>query len=61
MASRMTMIGGLVDFGNFSEAFGLFLCMWGEFNDGRSRTFTMIRASAGLGEFRWEGKFILVL
>jgi len=50
-----------VNFGNFSEAFGLFLCMWGEFNDGRSRTFTMIRASAGLGEFRWEGKFILVL
>ena len=50
MASWMTMIGGFVDSGNFSEAFGLFLCMWEEFNDGRSRTFTtMIRASAGLG------------
>ncbi|KAK7378515.1 hypothetical protein VNO80_03957 [Phaseolus coccineus] len=49
-ASWMTMIGGLVESGNFSEAFRLFLCMWEEFNDGRSRTFvTMIRASAGLG------------
>ncbi|XP_027351731.1 pentatricopeptide repeat-containing protein At5g50390, chloroplastic [Abrus precatorius] len=50
VVSWMTMIGGLVDSGNFSEAFRLFLCMWEEFNDGRSRTFaTMIRASAGLG------------
>ncbi|KAL2329965.1 hypothetical protein Fmac_017546 [Flemingia macrophylla] len=50
LASWMTMIGGLVDSGKFSEAFGLFLCMWEEFNNGSSRTFvTMIRASAGLG------------
>ncbi|XP_061347403.1 pentatricopeptide repeat-containing protein At5g50390, chloroplastic [Gastrolobium bilobum] len=48
--SWMTMIGGLVDSGNYPEAFRLFLCMWEEFNDGRSRTFaTMVRASAGLG------------
>ncbi|KAK7295376.1 hypothetical protein RJT34_18283 [Clitoria ternatea] len=48
--SWMTMIGGLVDSGNYSEAFKLFLCMWEEFNDGKSRTFaTMVRASAGLG------------
>ncbi|KAK7340553.1 hypothetical protein VNO77_21259 [Canavalia gladiata] len=48
--SWMTLIGGLVDSANFSEAFNLFLCMWEELNDGSSRTFaTMIRASAGLG------------
>ncbi|KAL2330934.1 hypothetical protein Fmac_018515 [Flemingia macrophylla] len=50
VASWMTMVGGLVDSGNFSGAFRLFLCMPEEFNDGRPRTFaTMIRASAGLG------------
>ena len=50
VVSWMTMIGGLVDSGNHDEAFKLFLCMWEEFNDGRSRTFaTMVRASAGLG------------
>lgn len=48
--SWMTMIGGFVDSGNYSEAFRFFLRMWEEFNDGRSRTFaTMVRASAGLG------------
>ncbi|XP_057436011.1 pentatricopeptide repeat-containing protein At5g50390, chloroplastic-like [Lotus japonicus] len=48
--SWMTLIGGLVDSGNYAEAFEQFLCMWEEFNDGRSRTFaTMVRASAGLG------------
>lgn len=48
--SWMTMIGGLVDSGNYSEAFELFLCMWEEFSNGGSRTFaTMVRASAGLG------------
>lgn len=50
LSSWMTMIGGLVDSGNYSEAFELFLCMWEEVNDGKSRTFaTMVRASAGLG------------
>ncbi|XP_057441470.1 pentatricopeptide repeat-containing protein At5g50390, chloroplastic-like [Lotus japonicus] len=50
VVSWMTVIGGLVDSGDYSEAFGLFLFMWVEFNDGRSRTFaTMVRASAGLG------------
>ncbi|CAL0318696.1 unnamed protein product [Lupinus luteus] len=50
MVSWMTMIGGLVDSGNYPEAFRLFLCMWEELNDGRPRTFaTMVRASAGLG------------
>ncbi|XP_058766633.1 pentatricopeptide repeat-containing protein At5g50390, chloroplastic-like [Vicia villosa] len=49
-SSWMIMIGGLVDAGNYSEAFEMFLCMWEEFNDGKSRTFaTMLRASAGLG------------
>ncbi|KAL5059938.1 hypothetical protein RYX36_031544 [Vicia faba] len=50
LSSWMVMIGGLVDTGKYSEAFELFLCMWEELNDGKSRTFaTMIRASAGLG------------
>ncbi|KAK9155900.1 hypothetical protein Sjap_003380 [Stephania japonica] len=44
-------IGGLVDGGEYWEAFGLFLMMWGEVSDASSRTFvTMIRGSAGLGE-----------
>lgn len=48
-SSWMTMIGGLVDSRNYSEAFELFLCMWEEFNNGKSRTFAaMVRASAGL-------------
>ncbi|XP_057429915.1 pentatricopeptide repeat-containing protein At5g50390, chloroplastic-like [Lotus japonicus] len=44
--SWMTLIGRLVDSGNYAEAFEQFLCMWEEFNDCRSRTFaTMVRAS----------------
>ncbi|KAM1164019.1 hypothetical protein PS2_023383 [Malus domestica] len=44
-----TIIGGLVDSGNFMEAFHLFQIMWHEFSDAGSRTFAaMIRASAGL-------------
>ncbi|KAL6143485.1 hypothetical protein ACLB2K_054180 [Fragaria x ananassa] len=42
-----TIIGGLVDCGEFVEAFGLFLDMWEEICDGESRVFaTMIRAAA---------------
>ena len=45
-----TMISGLVDSGEFMEAFRLFLIMWQEFSDWGPRIFaTMIRASAGLG------------
>lgn len=45
-----TIIGGLVDAGDYFEAFRLFLMMWQEFSDAGSRMFvTMIRASAGLG------------
>ncbi|KAJ4712571.1 Pentatricopeptide repeat [Melia azedarach] len=41
---------GLIDLGEYLEAFRLFLDMWEEFSDCGSRTFaTMIRASAGLG------------
>ncbi|XP_021804297.1 pentatricopeptide repeat-containing protein At5g50390, chloroplastic-like, partial [Prunus avium] len=50
LVSWNTIIGGLVDSGDFMDAFQLFLVMWQEFSDGGSRTFaTMIRASAGLG------------
>lgn len=50
LVSWNTIIGGLVDSGEFMEAFQLFLEMWEEFSDGESRIFaTMIRASAGLG------------
>lgn len=50
LVSWNTIIGGLVDSGEFMEAFQLFLDMWEEFSDGESRIFaTMIRASAGLG------------
>ncbi|KZV24876.1 pentatricopeptide repeat-containing protein chloroplastic [Dorcoceras hygrometricum] len=49
LVSWNTMIGGLVDSGNYIAAFRLFLMMWEEFSDAGSRTFaTMIRASAGL-------------
>ncbi|XP_077242158.1 pentatricopeptide repeat (PPR-like) superfamily protein [Tasmannia lanceolata] len=45
-----TIIGGLVDLGNYKEAFQLFLLMWQELSDAGSRTFaTVIRACAGLG------------
>ncbi|EOY22476.1 Pentatricopeptide repeat superfamily protein [Theobroma cacao] len=49
LVSWNTIIVGLVDFGDYLEAFRLFLIMWEEFSDCGSRTFaTMIRASAGL-------------
>ncbi|XP_022738518.1 pentatricopeptide repeat-containing protein At5g50390, chloroplastic isoform X2 [Durio zibethinus] len=49
LVSWNTIIGGLVDFGDYLEAFRLFLLRWEEFSDCGSRTFaTMIRASAGL-------------
>ncbi|KAI5683347.1 hypothetical protein M9H77_04575 [Catharanthus roseus] len=49
MVSWNTLIGGLVDTGNFFEAFRLFFMMQEELSDAGSRTFaTMIRASAGL-------------
>ncbi|KAF6173943.1 hypothetical protein GIB67_039894 [Kingdonia uniflora] len=48
VVSRNTIIGGLVDLGEFNEALDLFLIMWREFDDIGSRTFAMmIRAVAG--------------
>ncbi|KAK7819488.1 pentatricopeptide repeat-containing protein [Quercus suber] len=50
LVSWNTIIGGLVDSGNYDEAFQLFLITWEESSDGGSRIFsTMIRASAGQG------------
>ncbi|XP_057974611.1 pentatricopeptide repeat-containing protein At5g50390, chloroplastic-like isoform X2 [Malania oleifera] len=50
LVSWNTIIAGLVDFGDYSEAFHLFLDLWREFSDAGSRTFaTVIRACAGLG------------
>ena len=50
MISWNTIIGGLVDSGNYDEAFQLFFITWEESSDGGSRIFsTMIRASAGQG------------
>ncbi|EEF51793.1 pentatricopeptide repeat-containing protein, putative [Ricinus communis] len=50
LVSWNTIISGLVDMGDYKEAFRLFLIMWEEFSDAGSRTFaTMIQASAGLG------------
>jgi pentatricopeptide repeat protein len=49
LVSWNTIISGLVDVGDFMEAFRLFLNMWEEFSDAGSFTFAvMIRASAGL-------------
>lgn len=49
LVSWNTIIGGLVDMGDYLEAFRLFLMMWHEFSDAGSRTLAlMIRASAGL-------------
>ncbi|XP_059657388.1 pentatricopeptide repeat-containing protein At5g50390, chloroplastic [Cornus florida] len=49
LVSWNTIIGGLVDTGDYIEAFRLFLIMWEEFSDAGSRTYAMmIRASAGL-------------
>lgn len=50
LVSWNTIIAGLVDSGEYLEAFGLFLTMWEEFSEGDSRLLaTMIRASSGLG------------
>lgn len=49
LVSWNTIIAGLVDIGDYLEAFRLFLTMWEEFSDCGSRTFsTIIRAAAGL-------------
>lgn len=49
LVSWNTIIGGLVDTGDYFDAFRLFLMMWEESSDACSRTFsTMVRASAGL-------------
>ncbi|KAL0464104.1 UNVERIFIED_CONTAM: Pentatricopeptide repeat-containing protein, chloroplastic [Sesamum latifolium] len=49
LVSWNTIIGGLVDSGDYLDAFRLFLIMWEDNSDVGSRTFaTMIRASAGL-------------
>ncbi|KAI3463626.1 hypothetical protein Pfo_020289 [Paulownia fortunei] len=49
LVSWNTIIGGLVDSGDYIDAFRLFLMMWEDNSDVGSRTFaTMIRASAGL-------------
>ncbi|KAG8388087.1 hypothetical protein BUALT_Bualt02G0088700 [Buddleja alternifolia] len=49
VVSWNTIIGGLVDSGDYIDAFRLFLMMWEDNSDVGSRTFaTMIRASAGL-------------
>ncbi|KMT01711.1 hypothetical protein BVRB_9g211670 [Beta vulgaris subsp. vulgaris] len=50
LVSWNTMIAGVVDAGDYIEAYRLFLTMWSEYSDADSRTFaTMIRATAGLG------------
>ncbi|XP_058079326.1 pentatricopeptide repeat-containing protein At5g50390, chloroplastic-like [Magnolia sinica] len=50
LVSWNTIIGGLVDSGDYKEAYQLFLLMWKEFSDAGSRTFaTALRACAGLG------------
>ncbi|XP_047308873.1 pentatricopeptide repeat-containing protein At5g50390, chloroplastic [Impatiens glandulifera] len=50
LVSWNTIIGGLVDSGNYMEAFHLFLTMWNDFSEAGARTFaTMIKASAGIG------------
>ncbi|GAB2289397.1 hypothetical protein Dimus_023707 [Dionaea muscipula] len=50
LVSWNTIISGLVDSGDFGEAFHLFLTTWMSTLEANSRTFaTMIRASAGLG------------
>lgn len=49
LVSWNTIIGGLVDSGDYIDAFRLFLTMWEDSSDIGSRTFaTMFRASAGL-------------
>lgn len=49
LVSWNTMIGGLVDTGDYLDVFRLFLLMWEDNSDVGSRTFaTMVRAAAGL-------------
>ncbi|KAL3839077.1 hypothetical protein ACJIZ3_023668 [Penstemon smallii] len=49
LVSWNTIIGGLVDSGDYLDAFRLFFMIWDEESDVGSRTFaTMFRASAGL-------------
>ncbi|KAF3631584.1 hypothetical protein P3S67_008850 [Capsicum chacoense] len=44
-----TMVGGLLDFGDYLEAFRLFFLMWEDLSAADSKIFeTMIRASSGL-------------
>ncbi|WCJ36255.1 Pentatricopeptide repeat (PPR-like) superfamily protein [Euphorbia peplus] len=50
IVSWNTIIRGVVDVGDYVEAFRLFLVMWEELSEAGSRTFaTMIQASSGLG------------
>ncbi|KAI3765977.1 hypothetical protein L2E82_16024 [Cichorium intybus] len=50
LVSWNTIIAGLLDSGDYLEAFRLFLIMWEDQSEASSRTFaTMMRASAGLG------------
>ncbi|KAJ0527846.1 putative tetratricopeptide-like helical domain superfamily, DYW domain-containing protein [Helianthus annuus] len=49
LVSWNTIMAGLVDSGDYMDAFRLFLSMWEEQSEASSRTFaTMMRASAGL-------------
>ncbi|KAI3727046.1 hypothetical protein L1987_66854 [Smallanthus sonchifolius] len=49
LVSWNTIMAGLVDCGDYMDAFRLFLVMWEEQSEASSRTFaTMMRASAGL-------------
>ncbi|KAG9454258.1 hypothetical protein H6P81_007162 [Aristolochia fimbriata] len=50
LVSWNTIIGGLVDSGDYEEAVDLFLLMWNECSDVGTRSFaTVLRASVGLG------------
>lgn len=50
LVSWNTIILGLVEKGDYIEAFHLFLYMWGEFSEGDTRMFSMmIKASSGMG------------
>ncbi|CAI0446445.1 unnamed protein product [Linum tenue] len=50
LVSWTTIMGGLLDIGEYLEAFRLFLLMWEDFSEGDPRLFsTTIRACTGLG------------
>lgn len=50
LVSWNIIIAGIVDAGDYFEAYRLFLTMWSEHSEADSRTYaTMIRATAGLG------------